>query len=710
MNNNYNYDIVFCSLPPLGMDRIYSAPAILKGIAEEAGYRARCFDFSGDFFHVCCKGNVDVSSRLSNYFIVPGAEIDSDEINQIEEFYDYIIDTVISANARYIGFSVFSVYTHRIAIDLLRRFEKLGMTDRIVLGGRGISCFPASTAISLLDITGSEVKTDLVYILKDRGLVKHYVIGDAEDALLEFLATGTSESKQNKRDNLDITWPDYSDYDFDRYQWPDNVQSLDVIGSTGCVRDCDFCDIKKQFGRYRFKDGVAFAEELIALQEKFKINKFVMADSLSNGGLKIFKQFINRLIQHNAVAPIPITWTGQYICREMQNMPDIDQYYDSIVKSGGHGLTIGAESGSNYVLDHMDKKTTVEALFFELDYFKRYGISCTLLSFVGHWSERHEDFMDHCDMIIKLIPYIRSGTISGMLLGIPYNLLPGTPADYNINIHQQHDLGMFGWIARNNRGNTSKVRLQRRLILSKLCDELDMSVELEETSLLQSVYESARANLDGLNKFFDINAQGDTSQFDPIADVDQVVESILNSKKSLTVQLGVEANACVTNPNLVVKINDTTIVERCLDQGEHLIEFEVPVIDLHKLNCLSLQMTNKGTNDTEVDVDGNILRDKNIIIKSLVIDRCDLLLDVEFFHKHFYYNNNGEKTQSSPGMWNNQALCLDFKMPFVQWYSNTTDRNKSNPQSLQSQQQVRGLLPRKDYYVKFAQLISQMPI
>lgn len=697
-------------MPMLGMDRIYSAPAILKGVVNNAGYKSRCFDFASIFFHKFCNSDFEVFGRLSNYFVVQNVQFEPHEFEVIHRFYDYIVDTVINADAQYIGFSVFSINTHQVIIDLLNRFQGMGLEDRLVLGGRGISCWPSASAVNLLNISKKEMRTDLVHTLKDRKLIKHCIVGDGEDAILDFLKTGISNSNQHKRDKLEITWPDYSDYNFDEYYWQNGERSLDVIGSTGCVRDCDFCDVRKQFGRYQFKDGVAFAEELITLQEKFKINKFILADSLSNGGLKIFRQFLNRLVEHNETAEIPITWSGQYICREMQNTEHVDQYYQAIAKSGGHGLTIGAESGSNYVLESMAKKTTVEALLFELEQFKRHGITCQILTFIGHWSERHEDFIDHCNMLIKLIPYIRSGTISSMGRINLYGLTPGTPSDNNINILHDAGLGMFAWIARNNRGNTLKVRLQRRLIISKLCQALDMNVELNESSLLQEYCETVAANFDKFNDFFVSHARNDSSQFEPIADADAFVSDILHSKKELTVKLVVQANSHSSQSNFVVKINDNIMFQQSLANGEHLIEFDVDVTNLTDTNQLSLQMTNKTSADTIIDAQGNILQDKNIIIKSLHIDNCDLLNDSDFFYKNFYYNDNGSTIPGEAGLWSTQPLCLDFKGPFVQWYSNSTNKNKSNSFWEIMQKQNQALAERSEYYLKLEQIISRMTI
>jgi hypothetical protein len=71
----------------------------------------------------------------------------------------------------------------------------------------------------------------------------------------------------------------------------------------------------------------------------------------------------------------------------------------------------------------MNKKTTVEALFYELEQFQLHDIKdCMLLLMVGHWSERHVDFVKHCEMLVRLVPYFASGTVANIRIGFPASL------------------------------------------------------------------------------------------------------------------------------------------------------------------------------------------------------------------------------------------------------------------------------------------------
>ena len=159
-----------------------------------------------------------------------------------------------------------------------------------------------------------------------------------------------------------------------------------------------------------------------------------------------------------------------------------------MAESGAEGLTIGAESGSNHVLEMMNKKTTVEALFSELEQFRQHGLTCVLLTFVGHWSETVEDFIEHCRMFVNLVPYARSGTISSITIGTPAAILDGTPGMRDVNkfkIHLDDKIGNYLWISELNPENNYRERIYRRLTVSRLVSKLKIPCHEEFIQFLQ---------------------------------------------------------------------------------------------------------------------------------------------------------------------------------------------------------------------------------
>lgn len=478
------HDIIFCSLPYSNLDQIYSAPAILKGVAVSNGFKSKTVDFGCMLLNQLNR-DVDKFNSAQTYFISSGNALTHKE--DINRFYQNCLNFLQDNPSTYIGISVLSIFTHRAVYELCALIKEAKINSKIVIGGRGAKTTTFSNVAGQLGLSAKEKLLQFGDVLKNRGIVDHVIVGDGENAVLDLLTNGQANSDAVADDEFRSPVPDYHDYNFNDYLFSGEIM-LPVTGSKGCVRDCDFCDVKFQFGKYRYRSGKDIANELIDISTKFGIRKFQFTDSLVNGGLKPFREFLEIMSSYNLQNPDKrITWNGQYICRSYQAPQD--DLYKLMRDSGAHGLTIGAESGSNRVLEAMNKKTTVEALLLELENFRKYNITCVLLTFVGHWSETWEDFAEHCQMFVKIAPYVRSGTISAVSLGLPFILLDGTPSMFeheinNIKIDLSNRAQGNNWVNENNPDNTFKERLYRRLILHNLCKKLNIPTVSDNEHIL----------------------------------------------------------------------------------------------------------------------------------------------------------------------------------------------------------------------------------
>jgi len=423
-------------------------------------------------------------------------------------------------------------------------------------------------------------------------------------------------------------------------------------------------------------------KELLYFQKTYNVSDFVFTDSLINGSMKHFKQFIQLVAEHNKNSDKKITWSSQYISRnELRTLKDPDTFFKLLADSGVEGLTIGAETFSNRALDAMNKKTTVEALLFELEYFRKYGINCKLLTFCGHWSETHEEYVKHCQTFVKLIPYFKSGTISSFTLGVPYVILPDTPSYNNINLIKDKKFKNL-WIHRDNRTNTYKTRLNRRLVLTTLLEKLNIPPDSDEGSTLTANHEFLKSYTDIINEFYEKYADKTKSDF--IANGDSFVDEILNYKKTLDISLVLETSS---DPSVTVQLKDNIIHQGILPEGVHRFNFSIDVDKLSKTkNQLLITMDNKNPNDTVVDSSGKIIKDKTVLVKYLMIDNCILSDDLEFMYNGFEYINQGNRSKGQPGLWSNQTLCLEFDLPFVVWYSFASKKNTQDQWSEESKQ------------------------
>jgi len=492
-------DIVFCSLPYSDLDHVYNAPAILKGVVVDKGFTAKTIDFGCSLLNQCNR-DVNYFIKTQSYFISPI------EINyEIEKFYNNCIEYFKQNPSKYIAISVFSIYTHRATFELCKKIKEQNIQSKIVIGGRGCKHLVFSSIEPKLSLTSKDKLISFGELMKLKKLVNEYIIGDGEDAILEVLEKGLlpkfGMNNNYISERFKYPIPNYDDYNFNDYLFSDGKVMLPITGSKGCVRDCDFCDVNSQFGKYRYRTGKDIANELISISNKFGIRKFQFTDSLVNGGLRPFLEFLTIIKEYNLSNPDKkIKWNGQYICRPAYQIPA--GIYELMADAGAEGLTIGAESGSNNVLKSIGKKTTVEALFEELEQFRKYNITCYILTFVGHWDETWDDFIAHCKMIINLVPYVRSGTISAVAVGPVAMMLHGTPAFENKDnrgiILSEFD-NIFIWHNKNNQDNTFKERIYRRLIVYELCKRLKIpsGEDYEVFTLLKNIIDSKFENING---------------------------------------------------------------------------------------------------------------------------------------------------------------------------------------------------------------------
>lgn len=672
-------DITLCSLPYSNLDHINSAPAILKGVVQAHGYTSKTVDFGCELAKLCNKDKQEFY-RIQQYFI---SENVADEHSQdiIDRFYNNVIEWFRSNPSKYIGLCVFSRYTHKAVMEILVRIKAENIPGKIVVGGRGLPIAPDKLIKRTL--SGTERVLTFAELLKKRGLVDYVVIGDGEDAILSILDNEYVESNQ-KSDQFKSPIPNYDDYDFDNYFFDGLEINWPITGSKGCVRDCDFCDVKKQFGKYRYRTGSDIAKEMIALSQKYNARKFQFTDSLVNGGLKPFREFLEIISEHNLGNPNNrIKWNGQYICRPSEQVDE--KIYQMISQSGGEGLTIGAESGSNHVLLAMNKKTTVESLFSELEQFKKNNITCVLLMMIGHWSENWDDFLDHCKMIVNLLPYVRSGTVSGITAHNVMNIIDQTPSYDNreqtgVDL-SEHDPSMI-WICKNNLSNTFKERVYRKLIVDRLARYLKIPL-LQELETRTDVLTSLENQVDKINDFYQrYEAIPNFCQAEyTYQNLDRFFENLIADTAKPELYLDLESNEFNGLPMLKITFNDTVLYDNSVSKGQSHLRLD---LKMSKHNCLTMEMYGKNENtDTQV-IDGKVTADKNLLLKGMILDDVDILADYDFFRDNIEYSiGNVPQQHAMLGFWNNHTkMKIVFDGSFRTYYHTNTKKNSDLPAPL----------------------------
>jgi radical SAM superfamily enzyme YgiQ (UPF0313 family) len=435
-------DLLVVSVPVLDLQYPPSSPAVIKSCAKAAGFTAKTLDLNLELKKICqthekffqVQYNFEnISTDIKNTKDPVLAFFDND-LELIRQWLDISVDLIATHCPRWLGISVFSYKSHKATLALCVEVQRRLPDIQIVLGGRGASSYtlgPDHTQFvkKMKSFFGSYPWKNFSETLLSYKIVDSIIQGDGEQAIIDLLS-GTADN--NITGNVetikieDVPFVDFDDYELLEYNYV-NEPIIPITGSKGCVRKCTFCDIPVLWPKFKFRSGDHIAQEMIYLYQRHGVKKFYMSDSLVNGSLAAFHDFISVLAQHNTANPDnAIKWVGQYITRPKSNVLD-DKYYNLLKLSGGEGLTIGVESGSDTIREHMKKQFTTADIDHELSEFDRRGIVCVLLFFSCYPTETWNDFLDTVNMFIRYQKYCASGTVYKITLGIPYTHHPQTP-------------------------------------------------------------------------------------------------------------------------------------------------------------------------------------------------------------------------------------------------------------------------------------------
>ena len=479
------YDIALISTPV--METRVPAPAIfyLKGALNPHGFKARCFDLVRDSEeHFGKEENKKVNSfLLAGWHTGMHADpADKDIYNMLLDYYrDYVVERIAPTQAEWVGISVFSQNSQKSSHLLCRVIREVMPDAKIILGGTG------------LGVTMGGKKTFGADLIAE-GYADHFIDGEGEDALVALLKgdlsyPGVNSTMYKQINKLDeIPFPDYSDYQEDY----GDITKVTLTGSRGCVRRCSFCDIGAFWKKFRFRSGANIAEEMIRNKKLYKSKTQFFSDSLINGSMKAFRDLCEVMAEYHEKNPRwedRIKWGGQFIIRSERQSPAQD--YELMRRAGMEWASIGIESASEDVRDHMDKQFSNEDMYFSIDELIKNDIGVTAMFIVGYPTETEEMFQEN----IKFLEYYADrnsskytkdgldpgayGCIRDINLGQTLGVLDESPLAFMTNDFTGKDT----WVSKTVPGLDFEERVRRRKELSRVANNLGYDVRWDEKQL-----------------------------------------------------------------------------------------------------------------------------------------------------------------------------------------------------------------------------------
>jgi anaerobic magnesium-protoporphyrin IX monomethyl ester cyclase len=264
----------------------------------------------------------------------------------------------------------------------------------------------------------------------------YVIIGEAEYALLELIKNLTGNQtpiesiaglafktndgilKTGKRaisKNLDsLPLPAWDLININPYKkiWKDKhgYFSINVATTRGCPYKCNWC-AKPMYGNaYNMRSPQNVINEIKLLKQLFDFDHIWFCDDIF--GLK--RSWVTEFAELVKKEQLPFNY-------KIQSRADLlvqEKYVEALAASGCNDVWMGAESGSQKILDAMDKGTTVEEIKQARHLLKQHGIKASFFLQFGYLGETMED-------IHKTIALVKETMPDDLGISVSYPL-PGT--------------------------------------------------------------------------------------------------------------------------------------------------------------------------------------------------------------------------------------------------------------------------------------------
>ncbi|HMU47008.1 MAG TPA: radical SAM protein [Chitinophagaceae bacterium] len=189
--------------------------------------------------------------------------------------------------------------------------------------------------------------------------------------------------------------------------------SLNMATTRGCPFKCNWCAKPIYGNRYNSRSPENVVTELKMLKEIFDFDHIWFCDDifgLKPGWVHEFADFIEK---ENLKFRFKIQARADLLLQE--------DYISDLARAGCENIWMGAESGSQKILDAMDKGTRVEQIFEATKTLRKHNIHPSFFIQFGYPGETKEDIKKTIAMINGLLPHEIGISISYPLPGTVFH-------------------------------------------------------------------------------------------------------------------------------------------------------------------------------------------------------------------------------------------------------------------------------------------------
>jgi anaerobic magnesium-protoporphyrin IX monomethyl ester cyclase len=232
---------------------------------------------------------------------------------------------------------------------------------------------------------GEQTLTALIQALKaggDLASVNNLIYQDRG----EWVFTPTRVERSELSENM----VDYSLFS------PDAIgQFVSTRTAKSCPFACAYCNFPQQSGKYTYTTVETVEAELDAIRDIGSVTTVTFIDDTFNVPKKRFKAVLEMMIRN----AYPFKWNCNYRCDHGD-----DEIISLMARAGCEGVFLGVESGSNQMLQNMNKTARREDYLRAIPRLKEEGILAHANVFVGYPGETMDTIAETLDLISRTKP------------------------------------------------------------------------------------------------------------------------------------------------------------------------------------------------------------------------------------------------------------------------------------------------------------------
>jgi len=256
---------------------------------------------------------------------------------------------------------------------------------------------------------------ELLPALAERGAQRlHGIAGTAFRD--ETGAVVTNPDRAQIRDLDALPWPDRDAIDIERYVdvWREHhgTGTVNLITARGCPYRCRWCSHAVFGYTHRRRSVPGTADELEFLVQRYHPDLVWYADDVFTIHHRWLHEYAAELQRRGLRVPFE---TISRADRMMQ-----EEVLRTLAEMGCWRIWIGAESGSQRVLDAMERGVTVEQVHFAVRAAKRHGIQVGLFLMWGYEGETADDIAATVELVKRADPDAFLTTVAYPIKNTPY--------------------------------------------------------------------------------------------------------------------------------------------------------------------------------------------------------------------------------------------------------------------------------------------------